>query len=71
MIFFDNASTTRTDESCHDIIKKYCFENFYNPSAPYHNAISVKNDIKEAREKILRALNGEDGRLVFTSSARR
>lgn len=68
MIFFDNASTTRTDESCHDIIKKYCFENFYNPSAPYHNAISVKNDIKEAREKILRALNGEDGRLVFTSS---
>ncbi|MDD4316601.1 MAG: cysteine desulfurase family protein [Clostridia bacterium] len=67
MIFFDNASTTKADPLCLDIIKKYCFDSYYNPSAQYHNSVEVGNDLKRARQNILRLLNG-DGQFVFTSS---
>lgn len=67
MIFFDNASTTKVDDVCLDIIKKYSFENFYNPSAQYHESVLISNDIKQARQNILRRISGE-GTFVFTSS---
>lgn len=67
MIFLDNASTTRPYAECMDIINKYSAEKYYNPSAPYHEALSVSKEIKEAREKILRLLVGE-GKIVFTAS---
>lgn len=67
MIFFDNASTTQVDESCLEIIKKYCIQSYFNPSAPYHNAVEVGNSLKLARQNMLSVLKG-DGQLIFTSS---
>ncbi len=67
MVFFDNAGTTKVDIECLEILKHYCFENFYNPSALYHKSVKVNNHIKTARNKVLSILNG-DGRFVFTSS---
>lgn len=67
MIFFDNASTTQADEVCFDILKKYSFENYYNPSAQYHESVLIDNEIKQARQEILRRICG-DGTFVFTSS---
>lgn len=67
MIFFDNASTTQADDVCFDIIKKYSFENHYNPSAQYHESVLISNAIKQARQDILRRISG-DGTFVFTSS---
>lgn len=67
MIFFDNASTTRTDEDCMEIMKRYCIEDFFNPSAPYHNSIKISNDMKLARKNILNILKA-DGQFIFTSS---
>ncbi|MFW5780071.1 MAG: cysteine desulfurase family protein [Bacillota bacterium] len=66
MIFFDNASTTKTDLDCMDILKMYCIDKFYNPSSLYHESVEVKRDLKKAREDIITALRG-DGSLLFTS----
>lgn len=67
MIFLDNASTTKARPECLEIAKKYFFDDYYNPSAPYHGALNAAKDIKEARQKILQILSGE-GRIVFTAS---
>ncbi|NLL55956.1 MAG: cysteine desulfurase [Clostridiales bacterium] len=67
MIFLDNASTTKAYEECLDIAKKYLFEQYYNPSAPYGKAIEVSKDIRSAKLKILRLLGG-DGKIIFTAS---
>lgn len=67
MVFLDNAGTTQADKDCLDIIKKYSFESFYNPSALYCKSVGVNNDIKQAKKSILNNLYG-DGKLVFTSS---
>lgn len=67
MIFLDNASTTKAYEECVDIAKKYLLEQYYNPSAPYHEAIVVSKEIKDAKSKILNLLSGE-GKIIFTAS---
>lgn len=67
MIFFDNASTTKVDDGCLEIFKKYCFESYFNPSALYHSSLEISNDIKKARETMLKMLRC-DGDLVFTAS---
>jgi cysteine desulfurase len=67
MIFLDNASTTKAYPECVDIAKKYLLEQYYNPSAPYHEAILVSKEIKDAKVKILNLLSGA-GKIVFTAS---
>ena len=70
MIFLDNASTTKLNEEAFEVIKKYSIDEFYNPSAPYYKARNLKIDIQNAKEKILKTLNGVSGStLIFTSSA--
>ena len=67
MIYFDNGATTQAYEECADIIKKYLLEDFYNPSALYHNAIMVSRELTKAREDFLKLLGG-DGNFIFTAS---
>ena len=68
LIYLDNAATTCSLSGCMDIIQKYTFSSFYNPSATYSKAIEVKKDLEKARKNILNKLNGSEGKLVFTSS---
>lgn len=67
MIFLDNASTTQAYPECINITEKYLLEQFYNPSAPYHEALVISKEIKAAKEKVLKHLAG-DGTLIFTAS---
>ncbi|HKL73647.1 MAG TPA: aminotransferase class V-fold PLP-dependent enzyme, partial [Clostridia bacterium] len=67
MIFLDNASTTQAHTECVEIMEKYLIQQFYNPSAAYHEALMVQNKIKEARENILKLIGGE-GKIIFTAS---
>ena len=67
MIYFDNGATTQAYEECADIIKKYLLEDFYNPSALYHNAIMVSRELTKTREDFLQLLGG-DGNFIFTAS---
>lgn len=68
MIYFDNAATTKCDENLISIIKTHLIDNYFNPSAMYHNGIEQKKLINLARENILKILNGQEGQLIFTSS---
>ncbi len=65
MIFFDNASTTRCTDSSVEIVKKYLTDEYYNPSALYHNSLLIKQELERARATILKKLRGE-GRIIFT-----
>lgn len=66
-IYFDNASTTRCTETTIAIAEKFFREEYFNPSASYHDAILVKEAINGARESILKEIGGSNGRLIFTS----
>lgn len=68
MIYLDNAATTKVQKDILPIIEKYYFEQYYNPSALYQNAIDVANDIKAARNNIAKLLNVDANTLHFTSS---
>ena len=66
MIYFDNAATTRVIPEAAQTVFKYLTEKYYNPSAMYHEALDVKNDLENARSVILNQIGGE-GKLYFTS----
>lgn len=66
MIYFDNAATTRVTPEAAQTVFKYLTEKYYNPSAMYHEALDVKNDLENARSDILNQIGGE-GKLYFTS----
>ena len=66
MIYFDNAATTRVTPEVAQTVFKYLTEKYYNPSAMYHEALDVKNDLENARSVILNRIGGE-GKLYFTS----
>ena len=68
MVYFDNGATTKAYDECIDIIKKYLLEEYYNPSALYHDAIMVSRDLQTAREKMIKRLNGGDGNFIYTAS---
>lgn len=66
MIFFDNASTTKCTKESVEIVTEYLSDKYFNPSALYHNALSVKQDLERARQTILKKLRGE-GKIIFTA----
>ncbi|MGN0789776.1 MAG: cysteine desulfurase family protein [Christensenellales bacterium] len=68
MIYLDNAATTKMDERCVEIIRKYGIERFYNPSALYGEALKVANDVKTSRAAIARSLGAEREEIIFTAS---
>jgi len=70
MIFLDNASTTPVRKELIDVINHYNCDEFFNPSAPYNVSIKVNQDIENARQNIIKALNGdENAKIIFTGSA--
>lgn len=68
MVYLDNAGTTKVLTECMDVYLKYQTEEFFNPSAPYHNALVLSKEIKKAREDLIRCLHAPDGKIIFTSS---
>lgn len=70
MIYFDNASTTRLDERLNEVIYKYNNLDYFNPSAPYINAVKITTDIQCSINNIKKALNANSNSLIiFTSCA--
>ena len=67
MIYLDNAATTKTLDSIAKLYCQYLTDNFFNPSAPYHEALEISKQISMSKEKILRLIKGE-GSIIFTSS---
>ncbi len=68
-MFFDNASTTKVDDTIIQNLKKINDEFFYNPSALYSEGLKTKIFLEKMRKDILKNLNAEDYELIFTGSA--
>ncbi len=69
MIYLDNSATTQTRKEVADYVAKYSVESFFNPSAVYAPAIKVHNDLDMARQRLMKLLNANDGKIIFTGSA--
>lgn len=70
MIYLDNSATTKTRKEVADFVAEYSVNNFYNPSSIYHPAIMVKNDLNNARERLLNLLGADKSdKIIFTGSA--
>ena len=68
-IYFDNAATTMTDKDAADIAYKMMTECYANPSSAHSFGFEAESFVKEARDKIVKALGfkNTDGTLIFTS----
>ena len=66
--YFDNAATTRVSEEIAEVFNHYNALNYYNPSANYLPAQSIRNEINDVRSEMIRLIKGFDGTMVFTSS---
>lgn len=66
-IYLDHAAATPTDPRVLAEMKPYFSENFYNPSATYMAAKSVKADLDKARESVAFWLGTRPGNIIFTA----
>ncbi len=69
MIYFDNASTTKPDESILELYNKINKEYWYNESSAHHLGIIAKNLLDKAQKSIICSLNLKGKKIIFTSSA--
>lgn len=67
MIYFDNASTTKTSEAAAKAAVHMMTELFGNPSSLHSFGFSTEKVITEAKNVILKALGDPDGSIYFTS----
>ena len=68
-VYLDYAAATPVDARVLDAMAPYYSERFYNPSAPYALARSVKNDIDDARSSIARLIGAKPDSITFTAGA--
>lgn len=66
-IYLDHAAATPLDDQVLEAMKPYFSENFYNPSASYLAAASVKADLEKARESVAHWLGTRPGTITFTA----
>ncbi len=69
MIYFDNASTTKIYDEVADFVCKHSKEQFFNPSGLYAPALEVTRQINDARQSLLKFLNANNHKILFTASA--
>lgn len=68
-IYLDNAAATPVDSSVLNAMLPYFAERFYNPSATYLSAVSVKKDLEAARAQIAEVLGSRPSEILFTAGA--
>ena len=69
-IYFDNAATTKTDEDAAKLAYEMMTEYYANPSSAHFFGFEAEKCVKEARDRIVKALGfkNTDGTLIFTAS---
>lgn len=69
MIYMDYAAATPMDASVFQAMQPYVTDKFYNPSATYLAAQSVKKDLDAARAKLAHWFGARPSEVVFTAGA--
>ena len=69
IIYFDNAATTATDKEAAETALKMMTECYANPSSAHSFGFLAEGFVKQARDKIVKALGfkNTDGTLIFTA----
>ncbi len=65
-IYLDNGATTKPDLEAIEYANTYITDNYFNPSATYHEGIGVANELKGAKENFKRII-GANFDVIFTS----
>lgn len=68
-IYLDYAAASPLDERVLRVMAPYFETHFYNPSAAYLAARSVRRDVNVARESVAKALGARDSEIIFTAGA--
>lgn len=66
-IYLDYAAATPLDPRVHEAMQPFYTERFYNPSATYLAAKSVKRELDEARVAIAACLGARPAEIIFTA----
>ena len=69
IIYLDHAATTPVSEKVMKAMLPYFSEKFYNPSAPYVQALEVRHDYEDAKNEIARCIGAKGDELVMTAGA--
>lgn len=67
MIYLDNSATTKQHDEVTEIMLKYMKEDFGNPSSLYSLGVTAEKAVKEARRKMMKAMDMSRGDVYFTS----
>lgn len=67
MIYLDNSATTRQHDQVTDIMLRYMQEDFGNPSSLYSLGVTSERAVKDARKKLMKAMDRQQGEVYFTS----
>ena len=68
-IFLDHAAATPLDPKVLQAMQPYLTDLFYNPSAPYAPAISVRHEYEAAKATIAHTLGAKPDELIMTAGA--
>lgn len=69
MIYLDNAAATPVDQRVLAAMMPYFSDQFYNPSAAYLAARSVRADLESARRTIGRIIGAKPAEIIITAGA--
>lgn len=67
MIYLDNAATTKPSLTALNKAQVFNSEYFFNPSALYSGGLKCAQQIKEAKQSILKCLGSTNHEVIFTS----
>ncbi len=66
-IYLDYAAATPMDKRVYAAMEPFYTDMFHNPSALYEGAITVKNELKEARQQVAGLLGARPAEIIFTA----
>ena len=69
IIYLDHAATTPVSEKVLAAMLPYFSEKFYNPSAPYVQALEVRRDYEDAKHQIAQNIGAKSDEIVITAGA--
>lgn len=69
VIYLDHAAATPVDAKVLAAMRPFFSDAFYNPSAPYAPAITVRREYEAAKQTIARAIGAKSDDLVMTAGA--
>lgn len=69
LFYLDHAAATPVDEVVLQSMLPYFTDKFYNPSSPYAQAVEVKREYSNAKQRIAQVLGVQKDELVMTAGA--